>query len=202
MGIKKILLLSILAMLAVSCASTTDTEQVEEVYVPTFKTLSHKGFTLVVPDDTGWNVAKETEYKVELAKRAEASDDVYTSQALLVRLPAFESDEDFKAYVEKSMNAIDQKTQSTIIDQGSNFIPYNDNQCVQINRKTEKSAGSSEEGAAPMVLEMVNFTCRHPLREDAGVYLAYAKRSQAGGEEEDLVPQALNLFYNLEFTDL
>lgn len=195
MGIKKILSLSLLAMLTVSCASTSDTGSVEEVYVPTFKTLSHKGFTLVVPDDTGWNVAKESEYKVELAKHAEASDDVYTIQALLVRLPAFESDEDFKAYVEKSMTAIDQKTQSTIIDQGSNFIAYNENQCVQIDRKTEKSEGS-------VILDMVNFTCRHPLREDAGVYLAYAKRTQAGGEEEDLVPQALNLFYNLEFTEL
>ena len=195
MGIKKILSLSLLAMLTVSCASTSDTGSVEEVYVPTFKTLSHKGFTLVVPDDAGWNVAKESEYKVELAKRAEASDDVYTIQALLVRLPAFESDEDFKAYVEKSMTAIDQKTQSTIIDQGSNFIAYNENQCVQIDRKTEKSEGS-------VILDMVNFTCRHPLREDAGVYLAYAKRTQAGGEEEDLVPHALNLFYNLEFTEL
>ena len=196
MGFKKILSLSILAFLTVSCASTTEPESVEEVYVPTFKTLSHKGFTLVVPDDKDWNVANETEYKVELAKRDEASSDVYTIQALLVRLPSFESDEDFKAYVEKSMDNIDQKTGSTLIGQGSNFIPYNDNQCVQINRQTEKSA---EEG---MVLDMVNFTCRHPLREDAGVYLAYAKRTQQGAEAEDLVPQALNLFYNLEFTDL
>ena len=196
MGIKKILSLSILAFLIVSCASTTDPESVEEVYVPTFKTLAHKGFTLVVPDDKGWNVAKESDYKVELAKRDEASSDVYTIQALLVRLPAFESDDDFKAYVEKSMDSIDQKTESTLIEQGSNFIPYNDNQCVQINRTTEKSA---EEGA---VLNMVNFTCRHPLHVDAGVYLAYAKRTQQGDEVEDLVPQALNLFYNLEFTDL
>ena len=196
MGIKKILSLSILAFLTVSCASTTEPESVEEVYVPTFKTLSHKGFTLVVPDDKGWNVANESDYKVELAKHDEASSDVYTIQALLVRLPSFESDEDFKAYVEKSMDSIDQKTESSLIEQGSNFIPYNDNQCVQINRKTEKSA---EEG---VVLDMVNFTCRHPLREDAGVYLAYAKRTQQGAEAEDLVPQALNLFYNLEFTEL
>ena len=199
MGIKKILSLSILAFLTVSCASTTEPESVEEVYVPTFKTLSHKGFTLVVPDDTGWNVANESEYRVELAKRDEASSDVYTIQALLVRLPSFETDEDFKAYVEKSMDQIDQKTQATLLEQGSNFIPYNENQCVQINRKTEKSAA---EGAEPVLLDMVNFTCRHPLREDAGVYLAYAKRMQPGAEAEDLVPQALNLFYNLEFTEL
>lgn len=199
MGIKKILSLSILAFLTVSCASTSEPETVEQVYVPSFKTLSHKGFTLVVPDDAGWNVAKDSEYKVELAKHDDASSDVYTIQALLVRLPAFESDDDFKAYVEKSMNTIDQKTESTVIEQGTNFIPYNDNQCVQINRKTEKTAA---EGGAPVVLDMVNFTCRHPLREDAGVYLAYAKRTQEGAEVEDLVPQALNLFYNLEFTDI
>jgi hypothetical protein len=204
MGIKKILSLSILAFLTVSCASTSpDSGSVENVYVPTFKTLAHKGFTLVVPDETGWNVANESEYKVELAKRGEVSGEVYTIQALLVRLPAFDSDDDFKGYVEKSLDAIDQKTQSTVIEQGSSFIPYNDNQCVQFNRKTEKTVGASqEEGAAPMILEIVNFTCRHPLREDAGVYLAYAKRFQEGSAEEDLTPQALNLFYNLEFTDL
>ncbi len=100
MGIKKILSLSILAFLTVSCASTTEPDSVEDVYVPSFKTLTHKGFNLVVPDDTGWNVAKETEYKVELAKRGEAEGAVYTIVALLVRFPAFDSDDDFMAYVE------------------------------------------------------------------------------------------------------
>ncbi len=198
MGIKKILSLSVLAFLTVSCASTSpESESVEDVYVPSFKTLSHKGFNLVVPDETGWNVAKESAYKVELAKRGEVAGEVYTIQALLVRLPAFDSDDDFKAYVQKSMDAIDKKTKMQLIEQGSSFIPYNENQCVQFNRKTENTAGEG-----PVILDMVNFTCRHPLREDAGVYLAFAKRSQEGSEEEDLTPQALNLFYNLEFTDL
>lgn len=202
MGIKKILLLSALAFLTVSCASTSS-DSGSDVYVPNFKTLSHKGFNLVVPDESGWNVANESAYKVELAKRGEASGEVYTIQALLVRLPAFDTDEDFKDYVQKSMDAIDKKTKSQVIEQGSSLIPYNDSQCVQFNRKTEKIAGDSQaEGSAPMILEMVNFTCRHPLREDAGVYLAYAKRFQEGSEPEDLTAQALNLFYNLEFTDL
>ena len=196
MGIKKILLLSALAFLTVSCASTSS-DSGSDVYVPNFKTLSHKGFNLVVPDESGWNVANESAYKVELAKRGEASGEVYTIQALLVRLPAFDTDEDFKDYVQKSMDAIDKKTKSQVIEQGSSLIPYNDSQCVQFNRKTEKTTD-----AEPMLLEMVNFTCRHPLREDAGVYLAYAKRFQEGSAEEDLTPQALNLFYNLEFTDL
>ena len=95
------------------------------------------------------------------------------------------------------MDSIDKKSQAQLIEQGSSFIPYNENQCVQFNRKTEKTAGEG-----PMFLEMVNFTCRHPMRQDAGVYLAYAKRFQQEGEVEDLTPQALNLFYNLEFTDL
>ena len=199
MGIKKILLLSAMAFLTVSCASTSSDSGLD-VYVPDYKTLSHKGFNLVVPDESGWNVANESAYKVELAKRGEASGEVYTIQALLVRLPVFDTDEDFIDYVQKSMDAIDKKTNSQLIEQGSSLIPYNDNQCVQFNRKTEKMAGA--EGAAPMVLEMVNFTCRHPLREDAGVYLAFAKRFQEGSAEEDLTAQALNLFYNLEFTDL
>lgn len=199
MGIKKILLLSALAFLTVSCASTSS-DSGSDVYVPNFKTLSHKGFNLVVPDESGWNVANESAYKVELAKRGEASGEVYTIQALLVRLPAFDTDEDFKNYVQKSMDAIDKKTKSQVIEQGSSLIPYNDSQCVQFNRKTEKIAGA--EGTMPMILEMVNFTCRHPLREGAGVYLAYAKRFQEGSGSEDLTAQALNLFYNLEFTDL
>lgn len=198
MGIKKILSLSALALLTVSCASTsTDSGSVEDVYMPNFKNLSHKGFNLVVPDEAGWSVANETAYKVELSRRGEASGEIYTIQALLVRLPSFNSDDEFKAYVEKSMDAIDKKTKSQLVEQGSSFIPYDDNQCVQLNRTTEKTSG-----AEPMVLNMVNFTCRHPLREDAGVYLAYARRSQEGGDVEDLTPQALNLFYNLEFTDL
>lgn len=202
MGLKKILLLSALAFLTISCASTSS-DSGADVYVPNFKNLSHKGFNLVVPDESGWNVANETAYKIELAKRGANPGEVYTIQALLVKLPPFNSDEDFKAFVQKSMEAIDKKTQSQVIEEGASLIPYNENQCVQFNRKTQKRPGAAgSENAAPMVLEMVNFTCRHPFRNDAGVYLAYAKRFEEGRGEEDLTPQALNLFYNLQFTDL
>ena len=67
MGIKKILSLSVLAFLTVSCASTsTDSDSVEDVYVPSFKNLSHKGFNLVVPDDSGWNVANEKKKRLSV----------------------------------------------------------------------------------------------------------------------------------------
>lgn len=198
MGIQKILSLSALAFLMISCASTPpESEPVEQVYVPSFKTLSHKGFKLVVPDDVSWKVANENEYKVELAKRGEATNEVYTIQALLVKLPSFASDDEFMSFIQSSMETSNQKSQTQVIEQGASFIPYNDLQCVQVNRKTEKPSATS-----PMVLKIVNFTCRHPFKDDAGVYLAYAKRYQDGESEEDLVPQALNLFYNLEFTEL
>ena len=198
MGINKLLSLSALALLTISCASTPpETESVEQVYVPTFKTLSHKGFTLVVPDDTNWKVAKENEYKVELAKRGEVSNEVYTIQALLVKLPSFETDDEFMNFIQSSMESSGQASQATVIAQGASFIPYNENQCVQVSRKTEQQSATST-----TVLEMVNFTCRHPFKDDAGVYLAYAKRYQPNGGQEDLLPQALNLFYNLEFTEL
>ena len=198
MGIKRLLSLSALALLTISCASTPpETESVEQVYVPTFKTLSHKGFNLVVPDDADWKVANENEYKVELAKRGTAGNEVYTIQALLVKLPSFETDDEFMGFIQSSMESSGQVSAATVINQGASFIPYNDNQCVQFSRKTEQQSGVS-----PTVLEMVNFTCRHPYKPDAGVYLAYAKRYQTNGEQEDLLPQALNLFYNLEFTEL
>ena len=198
MGLKKILTLSALAFLTISCASTSpESDPVEQVYVPTFKTMAHKGFNLVVPDDATWKVANENEYKVELAKRGEASNDVYTIQALLVKLPSFESDDEFMSFIQSSMDSSDQKSQIQVIEQGASFIPYNDNQCVQVSRKMEKQSVTSA-----TVLKIVNFTCRHPYKDDAGVYLAYAKRYQGSEAEEDLVPQALNLFYNLEFTEL
>ena len=198
MGIQKILSLSALAFLTISCASTPpESESVEQVYVPSFKTMSHKGFNLVVPDDASWKVANENEYKVELAKRGEVSNEVYTIQALLVKLPSFETDDEFMSFIQSSMDASNQASETQVIEQGASFIPYNDNQCVQVNRKTEKQSATS-----PIVLEIVNFTCRHPFKDDAGVYLAYAKRYQSGDMKEDLVPQALNLFYNLEFTEL
>jgi hypothetical protein len=198
MGIKKLLSLTALAMLMISCASTPpESVSVEEVYVPSFKTLSHKGFNLVVPDDTAWKVANENEYKVELAKRGTTANDVYTIQALLVKLPSFETDDEFMNFIQSSMESSDRNSQVQVVEQGASFIPYNENQCVQVSRKTEKLSAASAQ-----ILEIVNFTCRHPFKDNAGVYLAYAKRYQDSEQPEDLVPQALNLFYNLEFTDL
>ena len=162
-----------------------------------------EGFSFLPPSETGWQQIQRSLYGAALAKQGLVADESYAVQAMLLRLPRFDSDAAFLAY---SIHAIDNDT-----DPGRFKILYNDDRlvagpqgnCVRYVLKARDSDPLTVTGRHdPMLLEVVSFICRHPENPEIGISLSYSKRYYQSGTVEDLMPAATGLFDSLRFTTL
>lgn len=174
----------------VACSSTSELQQSEQAKLSPAK---QKGFSLSFPDQDKWAVVKKSKYKVAMTKPGLAYDDRYVLQVLVVELPRFNGDEDFMAFVTTRMKESQEQSGAKVVEQHAQFVEKENKKCVQYNIK-KKHSGKLK----PVMLETVSFTCRHPDRGNAGVYLAYSKKYSLGNNDESFNVNASDIFSHME----
>lgn len=195
MMLNKFVVIAGLLLSLVACSSAPPAPETRE--------LVYKGFALTLPADSQWHETHNSPYQVTLVKPGAKKYERYTIQALVVKLPTFASDEDFMNFIKKSMTANDRDARRKAFEQSVSLVTSKTDQCVQYRSKSEdRSVSIVVKNAEPMILEMVNFTCRHPTKKGAGVYLAFARRYFSDSVQEDLNSQAMNIFHSLDFTEI
>lgn len=186
----KTLFLIFSAVSLIACSSTSKSPQSQQ---EKYTEAEQKGFSLSFPDQEKWAVVKQTPYKVVMTKPGLAYDDRYTLQVLVVKLPKFNADEDFMTFVTKRMKKSQKQSGMQVVEQNAQFVEKENKQCVQYNIKKEYSGKSK-----PIMLETVSFTCRHPEKGNAGVYLAYSKKYSTGNNDESININASDIFSRME----
>ena len=164
---------------AVSLFACSSAPQLQPQAAPDME-IVQKGFSLLLPNQDDWKIVKKNDYKVVLSKQGLTNKERYTIQALVVKLPKFMNDQEFMKFVSKRMKKSQQQSDGKVIEQHAQLIEGEDKKCVQYNSK-EQYSGKSK----PVILETVNFTCRHSDRDYAGVYLAYSKKYFQGYEDKN-----------------
>ncbi|MDH5370554.1 MAG: hypothetical protein OEW99_11055 [Gammaproteobacteria bacterium] len=159
--------------------------------------IVQKGFSLLLPNKDEWKIVKKDEFKVVLSKKGITNQEQYTIQALVVKLPKFVNDQEFMKFVSKRMKKSQQQSDGKVIEQHAQLIDGLSEKCVKYNSK-EQYSGKNK----PVILETVNFTCRHSDKDYAGVYLAYSKKYFQGYDDKNFAEKAETLFNNLELTAL
>ena len=115
----------------------------------------------------------------------------------MVKLPNFDNDEDFLSYIEKRMDKNRQNSNLKVLQQQVGFASGQGEKCVRYNSTEEPLVKSKN--SKPVVLGMVNYTCRHPDKANTGIYMAYSKKSSSDKLDENLMVQAENVFSSLSF---
>ena len=174
MSVKNLFVAFSAAIIAVGCATTSKPAS-ETISVKHIESAvsNQKGFSLEFSDKEAWTVAEETPYKIVYSKQETDSNNQHLIQALVVKLPNFDSDQEFLKYVEKSIDKNRQEKNGKVVEQQVGFASNQGEKCVRYNSK-EKPAIKSKKNK-PVVLEVVNYTCRHPDKAYTGVYMAYSK---------------------------
>jgi len=195
MCIKKLSLLPFIAILLVACSSTP---KIEAPTVVDNQVSSQKGFSLPMSEQEGWTVFEENPYKIVYTKQNIENNERYTIQALVVKLPSFDEDKEFLDYIEKSIEKNRKKSKLRVVEQEIDFISGKGEKCVRYNSKEEPLV--KKEKTKSLMLGMVNFTCRHPEKQNTGIYIAYSKKSYSDKSDENLVVQAENIFSKFSFS--
>lgn len=176
---------------AVSLFACSSSPELKVQAEPAVSNSMQKGFSLSFPDQNEWTVINDKPYKIVMTKSGQAEKDRYMIQALVVKLPKFDNDEDFMDFITSRMEKSQSQSGTKVSEEHVQFVEGKTNKCVQYNSKEQRSKKSE-------MLEVVSFTCRHPDRENAGVYLAYSKKYSQGNGDKDLGVKAAGLFNHME----
>lgn len=185
---------SIVAM-TVGCATTSEPPPL--VTQVQYQPSNQKGFSLTFTGKESWTVNEETPYKVVYSKQNTNNSERHLIQALVVKLPSFNNDQEFLEFVEKSIEKNRQKSKLKLLQQQVGFSSTQGEKCVRYNSMEEPAAKSKV--AKPVVLGMVNYTCRHPDKANTGIYMAYSVKSLADKSDENIIANAENIFSSLSF---
>ena len=184
----KMLFLLISAVSLFACSSSPERKVQAE---PIMSHSMQKGFSLSFPDQNEWTVIKDKPYKIVMTKSDLDKKDRYMIQALVVKLPKFNNDKDFMDFITNRMKKSQKQSGVKVSEEQAQFVEGKSNKCVQYNSK-EQGLNKSE------MLEVVSFTCRHPEKAYAGVYLAYSKKYSPGHGDKDFGMNAAGLFNHME----
>jgi len=176
---------------AVSLFACSNSPKLKVQEGPAISHSMQKGFSLSFPNQNEWTVIKDNPYKIVMTKSGQAEKDRYMIQALVVKLPKFDNDEDFMGFITNRMKQSQNQSDTKVSDEQIQFVEGKNNKCVQYKGKEQRSSKA-------VMLEVVSFTCRHPDRENAGVYLAYSKKYSQGNGDKNLGAKAEGLFNHME----
>lgn len=199
MQLRNIILMLTLTLSVIACS--TPRQQQSNLPASDNEEYVLRGFSLSIPASEGWNVVKKEPFKIVLSRQGKEQQELYAIQALVVELPEFSHDKEFVEYIESRMNTMRATSASEVIETKTSLVAGHGNMCVQSHSKEKKSAGKTE-NAKQSILELINFTCRYPDKKNAGIYLAYSKRSSAVSTDDNLKSQANSLFDKMNFKDL
>lgn len=192
----KTLFLFFSAISLIACSSTQKIQkQAPADQMAPASNIIQKGFSLSIPDQADWTMVKNESYKIIMTKPGAENNERYTIQAVMVKLPNFNNDEEFMSFITNRMEKSQKKSKVKVIEKNTQFVEGRDTKCVQYNSK-EEYAGKSK----PIMLEMVNFTCRHTDKHNAGVYLAYSKKYSEGNNDKNFAVAAADIFSHMKLS--
>ena len=184
----KTLFLLLSAVTLFACSSAPELKVQEE---PIASNSIQKGFFLSFPEQNEWTVINNNTYKIIMTKSGQAEKDRYMIQALVVKLPKFDNDEAFMNFITSRMEKSQSQSGTKVSEEKAQFVDGKINKCVQYSSKEQRSKKAQ-------MLEVVSFTCRHPDRENAGVYLAYSKKYSQGNGDKNIGTKAVSVFNHME----
>ncbi len=194
---KLITILIFSVLLLSSCIGSN--ARVQELPLPP-QPIKHPAFTLLPPAETGWLVANMNQYNLSLAKRGNASDETYAIQVMLYQLPTFNSDETFKKYVIDGFNKDTDSTRFNIINSKNEIININTLHCVKNRTATEDTQSVKQtSNDKNMILEVVNYTCKHPTIKNVGANISYSHRYYTGHADTKLDSHSVELMNGFKF---
>lgn len=191
------ILLSLLSLCIVSCAS--DTAGLKALPASA-ETLALDHFSIASPGEPGWYLAEDSENAIQLVRKGESRDETYAIQAWNIQLPPFPDDDAFVSFILDGM-AGDTDTSRFVVKSNHAVITNTRHgACVGFTTLHEDLSAQKHTGKpGAMLLEVVGITCRNPEHPTDGAHLVYSNRYYPGNRDSMLASRAQSLFDSLDF---
>jgi hypothetical protein len=183
-----------------ACASLKP--KLQELQVPPDR-IAQKGYSLVPPNEKGWLVAGRNQYQLALVKAGGNPDETIAIQAMPVRLPDFNSTEDFVRLIKEGQAKGADPKRFAIKKSEVVAYPTKGSNCAKGYHVTEDNSAVKRSGrAGNMILEALTLTCVHPKDKNIGVNISYSHRHYPEQEDVHFIEKAMSVLDSVEFTEL
>ena len=138
-----------------------------------------RGFSIAAPaaaeGEKQWSVAKQTPDILILGRPGEYDSEVFTVQAMVVRLPALASPDALLQHVESSQQRELDPKRFRILKHDLSLQPVSGESCALSHVEAVDRAMRSTTGpTANIMLETLTLTCAHPKDRNTGINVTYS----------------------------
>jgi hypothetical protein len=188
------------AWVVASCASMQP--RLPEVQLPPER-ISQKGYSLVPLNEKGWLIVGRNAYQMALAKHGENPDETFAIQAILFRLSAFKTNEEFVRLIKEGQVKDTNPQRFKILEHEVASYPTKGTDCAKSHMMAEDHAAVKRSGkSGDMVLEMLTLTCAHPKNRNVGISVIYSQRYYSDQRDSAFVEKGTSVLNSVEFSDL
>ncbi len=182
-----------------ACAATQPMGQ--NVELPP-KPLLQEGFSLMPLNEEGWVINRRKSNLVILGKYGKNPDQTFAISAGLIRLPPFETTEEFVRLVKEGQSQDTDPKRFTTIKHEVTSYPKNGAECARSHWVAVDHAAAKRSGQpGDMSFESLTFLCAHPKDKKIGLNVFYSQRSYPGQEDPAFLEKAATVLNSVELTD-
>jgi hypothetical protein len=157
-------------------------------------------FSMLPPQDSGWIIVFRNPSKIVFGKEGSHLDETYVVSVMVTELPKLNSKEDFMEFIRDLKDKNADKNRFHVINNSVEYFSGREDYCAKLHLIAEdKDAVRTSNNKEPMILEMVDYFCRHPQNKNIGISFDYSSRYYKGNQDSSLVEKAKNVFESLKF---
>jgi len=167
----------------------------------------HSGFSLLPPDEKGWNVISRDGNALNLARHGSSPNETYAISTDVWALPPLASKTDFVDSVrakERQSEVSASPSRFKLLKHDVAPYPKKGDYCALSHVICEDRAAKVKNsgGLHLLILEIVSLTCRHPSNANVAISVSYSHRHYPYQGDPSVSEKAEKLFESVEFTEL
>jgi hypothetical protein len=177
---QKIVMLCI-AFVITACAATRP--HLSEVKIPPER-ISQKGYSLMPLNEPGWLIEGRNNYTFALVKPGANQDETFVLQAMLSRMPAYDTNADFLQAIKDGQDKDSDSKRFEILKHDVTPFWMKGTDCAESHMVTVDHAAVKRSGnTGDMILEALTLSCAHPSEKTVAIHVTYSHRHYPGQDD-------------------
>ncbi len=187
------------ALAVTSCVSTHP--RGTEVRIPPER-ISQKGYSVLPLNEEGWVINRRDSYQLVLGKYGKNPDETFSLWAVLARLPAFKTSEEFVRIAKEGQAKDTDPQRFKTMKHEVTVYPMKGVDCAKSHMVVVDHAATKRSGkAGDMILETLTLICAHPKDKSVGVNVAYSHRYYPEFPDPKFLEKATSVLDSVQITE-
>jgi hypothetical protein len=162
-----------------------------------------QGYSLTPTNEPGWVIAARSSHQLALAKQGVEADETFAIQATLLKLPSFNSKDEFLDFVRAGQEADSDPSRFTMKKHDVVSYKHMNTDCARSHLlAVDNAAAKRRKNSGDMLLEMATLACTHPDNKRVGISVVYSQRYYPNQKTAGFMSRADEVLESVEIENI